>query len=71
MQKILSVKEVVSSAVQVMPQAALAWTGVCFTLQVSLQYSDIFQKLSVTLKDIHQPYNREQGESRWTGPYHQ
>ena len=36
MDKILSVKDVVSSAIEVMPQAALAWTGVCFALQVIL-----------------------------------
>ena len=38
MQMVLSVKDVVSSAVQAMPQAALAWTGVCFALQVSLRF---------------------------------
>ena len=36
MEQILSVKDVVSSAIEVMPQAALAWTGVCFALQVTL-----------------------------------
>ena len=36
MEKILSVKDVVSSAIEAMPQAALAWTGVCFALQVIL-----------------------------------
>lgn len=36
MQGILSVKDAVSSALQAVPQAALAWTGVCFALQVDL-----------------------------------
>ena len=35
MQKISLMKDVVSFAVQAMPQAALAWTGVCFALQVN------------------------------------
>lgn len=34
MQVVLSVKDVVSSAIASVPQAALPWTGVCFALQV-------------------------------------
>ena len=33
---ILSAKDIIGSAVQMVPQAALAWTGVCFALQVSV-----------------------------------
>jgi hypothetical protein len=33
---ILNVKDMIGSALQPVPQAALAWTGVCFALQVSL-----------------------------------
>jgi WD40 repeat protein len=40
MRVILSAKNIVSSAVQVFPQAALAWTGVCFALQILLNPSD-------------------------------
>lgn len=36
LQGVLSMKDVVGSALQAMPQAALAWTGVCFAMQVSL-----------------------------------
>jgi len=34
MQGVLSVKDIIGSALQPVPQAALAWTGVCFALQV-------------------------------------
>ena len=33
---VLSAKEIVDSALQAVPQAALAWTGVCFALQIFL-----------------------------------
>jgi N-terminal domain of NWD NACHT-NTPase len=33
---ILSAKDIIGLAVQTVPQAALAWTGVCFVLQVSV-----------------------------------
>lgn len=33
---IFSAKDIISSAVQAVPQAALAWTGVCVALEVSL-----------------------------------
>src|SRR5436305_5911811 len=36
LQGLLSLKEQISSALQAIPQAALAWTGVCFAMQVSL-----------------------------------
>ena len=36
MQVILSAKDIIDSAIQTVPQAALAWTGVCFTLQMLL-----------------------------------
>lgn len=36
MHVVLSAKDIISSAIQTVPQSALAWTGVCFALQVSL-----------------------------------
>ena len=41
MQHILSVKDAVSSALQAVPQAALAWTGVCFALQVDSLFTNM------------------------------
>ena len=37
---ILSAKDIIGSAVQTVPQAALAWAGVCFALQVSVSPRD-------------------------------
>lgn len=36
MQGVLNVKDMIGWALQPVPQAALAWTGVCFALQVTL-----------------------------------
>ena len=36
LQGLLSLKDQISSALQAIPQAALAWTGVCFAMQVGL-----------------------------------
>ncbi|PTB45265.1 hypothetical protein M441DRAFT_129127, partial [Trichoderma asperellum CBS 433.97] len=36
MQVVMSAKEVIRSAIQTIPQAALAWTGVCVALEVRL-----------------------------------
>jgi hypothetical protein len=36
MQGVLNLKDIVGSALQPMPHAAIVWTGVCFALQVSL-----------------------------------
>ena len=33
---VLSTRNIISSAIQAMPQAALAWTGICLTLEVRL-----------------------------------
>ena len=62
LQKILLIKDVVSSAVQAMPQAALAWTGICFALQVGLRSLHL-PKSIVMSKDLHQLHDREQDES--------
>jgi hypothetical protein len=35
LQCVLSVKDVMGSALQPVPHAAIAWAGVCFALQVS------------------------------------
>ena len=62
MQKVLLVKDIVSSAIGTMPQAALAWTGVCFALQVSLLSIDV-RKMILMSKDLCKPYNPEQDKS--------
>lgn len=36
LQGLLSLKDLIGSALETMPQAALAWTGVCFAIQVGL-----------------------------------
>jgi hypothetical protein len=36
LQGLLSLKDLIGSALETIPQAALAWTGVCFTMQVGL-----------------------------------
>jgi len=36
LQGVLSLKELIGSALGTIPQAALAWTGVCFAMQVGL-----------------------------------
>jgi len=36
LQGLLSLKDLIGSALETIPQAALAWTGVCFAMQVSL-----------------------------------
>ena len=40
LQGVLSVKDIVGSALQSVPQAAIAWTGVCFAPQVSVLSQD-------------------------------
>ena len=40
MQVVLGANDIITSAVQSCPQAALAWTGVTLTLQVSLSPRD-------------------------------
>lgn len=37
-QALLSAKRIISSAIQTVPQAALAWTGVCVALEVRYRY---------------------------------
>ena len=36
MDVVLSARDIISSAIQAVPQAALAWTGICLTLEVRL-----------------------------------
>lgn len=64
MQRALLVKDVVSLAIQTVPQAALAWTGVCLALQVSSLFIDI-PRIMLTLKALRKSYNAEQDKSRW------
>lgn len=45
-QLVLSAKGMVDSAIQAVPQAALAWAGVCFVLQVR-------QRTDATLRSCH------------------
>jgi hypothetical protein len=54
-QVVLSAKNMIDSVIQNVPQAALAWTGVCFALQVSLlvKTENIDTNLS---EDISKPY---------------
>ncbi len=39
---VLSVKEAIGSGLQAVPVAALAWTGICVALEVSLSYHPEF-----------------------------
>lgn len=43
MQGILSVKDAISLRLQAVPQAAIAWTGVCFALQVESLFTSILR----------------------------
>ena len=52
MEKVLLVKDLVDTALEPVPQAAIAWAGVCFGLQVR-SYSIKPPHLGVTSKDIH------------------
>jgi NWD NACHT NTPase-like protein len=54
-QVVLSAKDMIDSVIKDVPQAALAWTGVCFALQVSLlvETENIDTNLS---GDISKPY---------------
>ena len=52
LQKILSVKNIINFAVQTMPQAALAWTNICFALQVNKYFFRLLN-LIVTSKDLY------------------
>ena len=67
MQGVLSVKAAVSSGLQAIPQAALAWAGICFTLEVNVLLGNT-SKLLLMFEDICQPYNRKQVKSRWNRP---
>lgn len=63
MQGALAMKDIVSLAIQTVPQAALAWTGVCLALQVSSLFIDISRTM-LTSKALRKSYNAEQDESR-------
>ena len=56
MQGVLSVKAAVSLGLQAVPQAALAWAGICFTLEVNMLLGST-SKLLLMFEDICQPYN--------------
>ena len=60
MQPVLSAKDMIDSAVQAVPQAALAWTGICLALQVCLPPRDatIYTNLS---GDTHKPNKGDRG----------
>lgn len=60
---VLSVKEAIGSALQAVPIAALAWTGVCVALQVSLPFGIHLLALTVFV-GISQPNQRGESESR-------
>ena len=64
LQGVLSVKDMVDSALQPVPHAAIAWAGVCFALQVSF-LPQILQQIYTDLsEDIHKPHNRDRGQSQ-------
>lgn len=67
MQGVLSVKAAVSSGLQAVPQAALAWTGICFTLEVDVLLVCTLRPL-LTFEDICQSHNRKQVKPRWNRP---
>lgn len=58
LQSVLSAKDMIDSAIQAVPQAALAWTGVCLTLQVSRRQetATVYTKLSL---DSREPNERD------------
>jgi hypothetical protein len=39
---VMSAKNIISTAIQAVPQAALAWTGICVALEVSLPGKQCF-----------------------------
>jgi hypothetical protein len=59
----LSVKEAIGSALQAVPIAALAWTGVCVALQASLPFEIHLPALTVFI-GISKPNQRGEGKSR-------
>jgi hypothetical protein len=64
LQGVLAVKDIVSLAVQTVPQAALAWTGVCLAVQV-IPFFTKMPKSILMFEDIREPHNREQSKPRW------
>jgi hypothetical protein len=54
MQPVLLAKDMIGSAVQAVPQAALAWTGVCLALQVCLPPRDATVDTNLS-GDTHKP----------------
>lgn len=58
MRAILSVKEAVSLALEAVPQAAPAWTGVCFALQVDSIFNNMSRLILISI-DVLEPYCRE------------
>jgi hypothetical protein len=63
MQVVLSAKETIGSAIQSMPQAALAWAGVCLALQVSLSLETAAMNTNLS-GDTLKPHGRDKNESR-------
>src|SRR5881392_3949580 len=64
LQGLLSLKDQISSALQAIPQAALAWTGVCFAMQVGLS-ARLQRQGYANVQGIHKPDHRDEGKSGW------
>jgi N-terminal domain of NWD NACHT-NTPase len=63
MQGVLNVKDMIGWALQPVPQAALAWTGVCFALQVPC-YSKTTTMHTDLSEDTRKPHNGNESQSR-------
>lgn len=59
---VMKAKDIISLAIQAVPQAAFAWTGVCLVLEVSLPGKKMLCIL--TFAAAYQPHNRDQSQSR-------
>jgi hypothetical protein len=70
LQGVLSVKDIIGSALQPVPQAALAWTGVCFALQVGICRPKITTMRTDLPGDTRKPYNGNESQSRRDRLYH-
>ena len=60
LQDLLSLKSLIGSALETIPQAAPAWTGVCFAMQVGLSLGC---KGYANAQGIYKPDQRDKGKS--------
>ena len=59
---VMKAKDIISSAIQAVPQAAFAWTGVLIVLEVSLPRKTMLRIL--TFVAAYQSHNRDQSQPR-------